>query len=230
MNLNVVIIDDEPDAVSALSALIEQFIEGVKIAGTAHNVLEGIKTINRTKPDVVLLDVDMPGGSGFDLLEAFPERSFKVIFTTASSGFALKALKAKAQDYLLKPVDLDELEHALAMVYSGKQKKDITIPLPDKGGYTYVNISDIIHLDGDGNYTTVYYGQNDKTIVSKNIKYFENLLDPRLFFRCHQSHIINPLKVKQLKKNEGTYLIMSNGNRVEVSRANKDRLMELLNG
>ncbi|MES2779239.1 MAG: LytTR family DNA-binding domain-containing protein [Bacteroidota bacterium] len=231
--LRVVVIDDEPDAVSALCTLILEFTIGAEVVGTASSALEGIRVINKMRPDLILLDIDMPGGTGFELLDAFPDRFFKVVFTTASSSFAIKALKTKAHDYLLKPIDVDELRTTLDLAREPEHKlmeDDPTLPLPDLNGYTYVKIRDIIHLNGEGNYTTVYYGENGKSVVSKNIKYFETLLAPYAFFRCHQSYIINLSKVQQLKKNEGTYLVMSNGNRVEVSRANKEELTRLLNG
>ncbi len=224
MNIKLIIIDDELDAIESIELLIKNFIDNVEIIGRAQSALEGLKLINKLKPDIVLLDIEMPGGNGFDLIEAIPSKEFAVIFTTASSEYSIKALRVKAVDYLLKPIIVEELEEAIHRAIAELHKNTLIydkIPLPDLTGYTYVNILDIIHLKGDGNYTTVYFGNTNK-VVSKNIKYFVDLLPADIFYRCHQSHLVNINEIKELKKNEGTYLIMSNGNKVDVSRANND--------
>ncbi len=229
MNLKLIIIDDELDAIESLELMIQNFIQNAEIVGTARTALDGIKLINQKKPDVVLLDIDMPGGTGFDLLETFPSRDFVVIFTTASSEHAIKALRIKAEDYLLKPIIIEELQLAIDKL-SAQVKKPIDengkIALADLTGYTYVNVKDIIHLKGEGNYTTVYYGNSNK-VVSKNIKYFEDLLPSTLFFRCHQSHIVNLKEISELKKNEGLFLVMHNGDKVDVSRAHREEILSM---
>jgi two-component system, LytTR family, response regulator len=231
--LKIVIIDDEPAAIAVIKGLVEMFCSDVLIAGTATSAVAGVQAIEQHKPDVVLLDIDMPGGNGFNLLEAFQQRTFKVIFITASSEFAIKALRFKADDYLLKPVNPLELKQAFEKIRQ-EQNRHSTIPqkiaLPEKNGYYYANIIDIIHIEGDGSYATIYLKNGMKKMVSKNIKSFDEQLSPHGFIRCHQSHLINLAEVNQLKRAEGIFLVMSNGNEVAVSRAKKEMVLQLLHG
>jgi two-component system LytT family response regulator len=230
--LKAIIIDDEPNAIISLQTILNEFCDGIEILATANGALDGIKQTNIYKPDLVFLDVDMPGGSGFDYLEAFPKRDFKVIFTTASSDYALKAIKARAEDYLLKPVDIDELNTTLnnlrSVLDTRKTFDRNKIALPTQSGYSYVNYQDIIHINNDGNYTTFFMKNEVKHLISKNIGYFADLLDFFPFFRCHQSHIINLDEITELNRTDGTHVIMSNGNRIDVSRGKKDELYELM--
>lgn len=229
--LNIVIIDDEPDAITVIKGLVEMFCTGVVIAGTAQSAAEGINIIKRINPQVVLLDIDMPGGNGFSLLQSFEERNFKVIFITASSDFAVRALRAGADDYLLKPVSPLELVQAFEKI-----KQEISRPvvlmqkvaLPEKSGYYYAAPADIIHIEGDGSYATVVLKNGLKKLVSKNIKSFENQLAAHGFVRCHQSHLVNIAEVRQLKKEDGVFLVMSNGDKIAVSRAKKEMVQQLL--
>ncbi len=233
MPQKIVIIDDEPDAIAVIRGLVEMFCDDVTIVGTAGTATEGAAVIRLEKPDVVLLDVDMPGTSGLDLLAAFGQRSFKVIFITASSEFAIKALRARADDYLLKPVNPLELKQALEKLQAEQVKTTATtqrIALPDKNGYYYIQPQDIIHIEGDGSYVTIHLRNGEKKIVSKNIKTFDEQLTPLGFIRCHQSHLVNPAEVSQLRRIDGIFLVMSNGNEVAVSRAKKDMVIQLLNG
>jgi two-component system, LytTR family, response regulator len=229
--LKIVIIDDEPDAIAVIRGLVEMFCTDVHIAGTALSAVEGINIISDVKPDAVLLDIDMPGGTGFNLLESFGQRNFKVIFITASSEFAIQALRARADDYLLKPVNPLELKQAFEKI---KQAKTLPaaplqkIVLPEKNGYYYASPADIVHVEGDGSYATVYLKNGLKKLVSKNIKSFEDQLAGFGFIRCHQSHLVNLTEVSQLKRADGVFLIMSNGNEVPVSRAKKEMVQQLL--
>ncbi len=229
--LKIVIIDDEPDAIAVIKGLVEMFCTDVLVAGTALSAVAGAGVINSAKPDVVLLDIDMPGGTGFNLLESFGQRNFKVIFITASSEFAVQALRAKADDYLLKPVNPLELKQAFEKI---KQAKNIPVSglqkivLPEKNGYYYASPADIIHVEGDGSYATVYLKNGLKKLVSKNIKSFEDQLTGYGFIRCHQSHLVNLAEVSQLKRADGVFLVMSNGAEVPVSRAKKEMVQHLL--
>jgi two-component system, LytTR family, response regulator len=229
--LKIVIIDDEPDAIAVIKGLVEMFCTDVQVAGTALSAVEGITVIEAAKPDVVLLDIDMPGGTGFNLLESFGQRSFKVIFITASSDFAVQALRAKADDYLLKPVNPLELKQAFEKIKQEKNKPAANLQkvvLPEKNGYYYASPADIVHIDGDGSYATVHLKNGMKKLVSKNIKSFEDQLAGHGFIRCHQSHLVNLAEVSQLKRADGVFLVMSNGSEVAVSRAKKDMVQQLL--
>lgn len=231
--LKIVIIDDEPDAVAVIEGLVAMFCPEVQVVGTATTAIEGVQAIEQHRPDVVLLDIDMPGGNGFTLLDSFSQRQFKVIFITASSEFAIQALRAKADDYLLKPVNPLELKQAFEKIKQERNKLASApqkIALPEKNGYYYANTTDIIHIEGDGSYVTVYLKNGLKKVVSKNIKTFDNQLSSHGFIRCHQSHLVNLAEISQLKRDDGMFLIMSNGNEVAVSRAKKETVLQLLHG
>lgn len=233
--LKAVVIDDEELAVKGLSRLlIDLFTDTIEFAGSANNALEGIKVINKTNPDIVFLDVEMPGGSGFDMLEAIEHKSFATIFTTASSMHAIKAVKASAQDYLLKPIDPDELIAAIEKVKAKLQPQHNTatsamdkLALPDIKGYVYVDIPDIIRIQADGRYSKIFRRSGQQHTVTKNILEYEEQLAAYHFFRCHKSHLINLHCVQQYLR-EG-YVVMSDNANVEVSRNCKDELVKLLN-
>jgi two-component system LytT family response regulator len=230
--LKVILIDDEPNALKTLTTILQEFCEQIEIVGTANSALEGIKITQKLQPDLVFLDVDMPSGTGFDFLEAFPKRTFKVIFTTASSEHAIKAIKAQAEDYLMKPVDLDELQTSLdnlRQVMEMRKSYDFNkIPIPTASGAIYARQDEIIHLNNAGNYCTFFLKNKPSLLTSKNIGFFADLLNGKPFFRCHQSHIININEVQELNRTDGVYVLMSNGNRIDVSRSKKDELLQLL--
>lgn len=233
--MKAIVIDDEALAVKGLSQLlIDLFADTIEFAGSAHNALEGIKVIKKTNPDIVFLDVEMPGGSGFDMLEALEHKNFATIFTTASSVHAVKAVKASAQDYLLKPIDPDELIAAIEKIKSRHLAQHSSTPhaidklaLPDIKGYVYVDIPDIIRIQADGRYSKIFMGTGHQHTVTKNILEYEEQLAPYHFFRCHKSHLINLHCVQQYLR-EG-YVVMSDNSNVEVSRNCKDELVKLLN-
>ncbi|MEM7038690.1 MAG: LytTR family DNA-binding domain-containing protein [Bacteroidota bacterium] len=242
--IRTVIIDDEPDAVAALKTMLEDFCEGVEIIGTAHNALEGIGVINRTQPDLVFLDIEMPHGNGFELLKNISERTFQVVFVTAFQQYAIKAIKASAVDYLLKPVDLDELEAALDRIrerLAGAQAPPMSellhnlsttnptrLTLPTSDGFRYVNIEDIIRMEAQGSYSYIVLEDGEHILVSKNLKAYEQLVEGQRFFRVHHSHLVNLDHVQQFVRADGGYLVMRDGARVNISRAKKDQILALL--
>jgi two-component system, LytTR family, response regulator len=176
----------------------------------------------------------MPTGSGFDFLNSFQKRNFKVIFTTASEEYLLKAIQIKVDNYLLKPIDLTLLTNALSDIRAEITEQILAtpihlIPLPIQGGFTYLKPEEVINLSSNGNYTTVFTKGNKKHLVSKNLGFFSAYFDELPFFKCHQSHIINLNEVVELQKADGGFVVMSNGNKIEVSRANKSQLIFLLN-
>jgi two-component system, LytTR family, response regulator len=194
--LKVIIIDDEQNAINALKTLICEFYDGAEIVGTANTALQAVALTNKLQPDLVLLDINMPNGSGFDFLEAFSKINFKVIFTTASEEYMLKALQVKAANYLLKPIDLDLLTKALDSIKQELQEVVTSepvrlIPLPIQGGFAYIKSEEVIHLSSNGNYTTVFLKENKKYLVSKHLGFFSNYFSDMPFFKCHQSHIVN---------------------------------------
>ena len=232
--LKTIIIDDEPLTLETLQELCKLFCPEVQIIGTAKSPLEGIKLINFAKPHLVFLDIDMPGGTGFDVLEAFDERSFKVIFTTASSDFAIKAIKAKAEDYILKPIDVDELQIAVKKIIENDKAVKATVSngklaLPSSEGLQVIDVDKIIRLEANDNYTWFYVQDfKNKILVSKTLKDFELILDPQIFCRIHHSHLININFLDRYIKGRGGEIILKDGTHLDVSARKKDALLDLL--
>ena len=243
----VVIVDDELRGRETLNALIEKHCPEISVVGIAGSAKEGFEVINNTNPDIVFLDVEMPGGNGFDMLEMFSNVPFEVVFTTAYGHYAIKAIKHSALDYLLKPVEVDELQ---AVVKQFREKKaasnlDVNIStllanlkntnthkklvLPDGQGLTVVETEEIVRLESEGSYTVFYLTQGRKYMISKHLKEFENTLsDNAAFVRVHRSHLINMEHVKRYIKGEGGYAVMSDASEVEISRRRKNEFLQLL--
>lgn len=232
--LKTIIVDDEPLAIETLQEICKLFCPEVEIIGTAKSPLEGIKLINFSKPDLVFLDIDMPGGTGFDVLEAFAERNFKVVFTTASSDFAIKAIKAKAEDYILKPIDVDELQLAIKKIIDNEKAVKASVingkmALPSSEGLQVIDIDKIIRLEANDNYTWFYIQDiKNKILVSRTLKDFESVLDPQTFCRIHQSHLININFLDRYIKGRGGEIILKDGTHLDVSARKKDNLLDLL--
>jgi two-component system LytT family response regulator len=216
--MKVVIIDDEPGALDALRGMIERRANGARVVGEALNALEGIKVIQKVKPDLVLLDIEMPHGSGFELLEAFPERTFQVIFTTAHEEHAVRAAHTHPFDYLLKPVDPDDLNRALDQLSSirlnGPAKR---IEISSQQGRVYLDVDEIVRVEADGGYSTLHTTGGEKHVASKSIGYFEELLPKDRFFRCHHSHLICMPMVKGLDNRDGGIITMRDGSQVPLA-------------
>lgn len=242
--MKAIIVDDEEKLVENLQMMLDKINEEIICVGTAHNVLEGIKLIHSLKPDVVFLDINMPQHSGFELLDAIGEKDFIVVFTTAHEEYAIQAIKHRAFDYLLKPIDLDDLKTCVQKIKleldskqnkkSENQKsnpsvlKSKTIQIPIKEGSLLLKQEDIIHIQANGSYSIIHCVGGKKHTVTKNLKAMEEILDHELFFRCHNSFIINLNCVKKIFRSDGFSLEMEDGSVVEVSRAKKEELMKLL--
>lgn len=246
-SFNAIIIDDEAKARRIMESLIAEHCPQLQIVATADDVLSGVKAIQKHKPDVVFLDIEMPGYTGFQLLDFFDEIDFQVIFATAYSEYALQAFQVSAVDYLLKPIQIDQLQAAVdKAIKLGKnaqtrermdtlkenleQKIIKKIALPVSHGLTFVPIQDIIYLEADGSYTHVYLTDGNKLLISKKIKEFENNLNPNTrFFRTHRSFIVNMDHIKQYVKQDGGHLVMDNNGIVQLARDRKDEFNELIN-
>ena len=242
-----IIIDDEADGRDALHAAIKKYCPDVEVIGLYPSPEEGIDAIRKLKPSLVFLDVQMPHLSGFDVLQQLSPIDFDVIFVSAYDRYAIKAIKFSALDYLLKPVDIEELVHAIAkvkdrlparnndfqyqsvlnnvQVKSGRIEK---IAVPTSTGIDFFNVDDIICCRADGSYTTVFLPNNKNCLVSKNLKDFENLLSDSGFCRVHHSSLINMKHVQKYIKGEGGYVILSDGHHVDISRRKKDEFLTLL--
>lgn len=236
--IKAVIIDDEAESRNAVSNILNNYCKDVKILGEADDVASGIILIKKKKPEVVFLDIQMPDGSGFNLLESFGDTYFHVVFITAYDQYAIKAIKFSALDYILKPIDPQQLIDAVEKVKKItpaktqsperiinllKNKKNITkIALPTLNGYRFVNIKDIIRCESDNNYTNFYLQTTEQLIVTRTLKEYELMLKEDSFVRVHQSHLVNLDFVEQYIKGDGGTVIMSDGSEVEISRRKKE--------
>lgn len=238
--LNAIIVDDEEFARSSLYFLIQENCESIHIAGIAKSVLEARSLLNQYPIDLIFLDIAMPGENGFELIPAAQAVNASVIFTTAYDQYAIKAIKANALDYLLKPIDIDELKLAVdkAKKFINLNKaennrneslknlaKDLTertsikkITLPSGQGYRLVDIDDIIHIEADSNYSVFHLSNLEKIAVSKVLKDYEEILPEKIFVRIHKSSIVNLKYVKEYTNKNGLQVVLNNGELITVSR------------
>jgi two-component system, LytTR family, response regulator len=238
MAITAIIIDDEYGARESLANIIEQYCPQVDVFAKAENIDEGQALINEHHPDLIFLDIEMPHGNAFELLERFDEINFEIIFITAYDNYAINAIKFSALDYLLKPVDIEELQKAiekhgqrndkhlkekynllLQNIKSGSAPEKIAVA--DSETITLIEISDIIRCESDGNYTTIFIEGDKKIVASKTLGEYEEMLSQNSFIRVHRSHLINLNKISSYVKGEGGYVIMSDGSKAEVSRRKK---------
>ncbi|KXK44737.1 MAG: Sensory transduction protein LytR [Bacteroidetes bacterium ADurb.Bin141] len=243
--IKAVIIDDEQHCIDRLCNLLPEIKNPViQLSGTAQTVDEGISLISKHHPQLVFLDVQIADKTGFDLLKAIPDAQFQVIFTTAHDRYALQAFRFCALDYLLKPVDADELQAALLKVNASKNNSVISeqisellkgvgtkprkIGVPTLNGIVFVPVSEIIRCHADGNYTELHLAGKKQMVVSKTLKEFENLLADYSFFRVHHSDLVNLDYVKSYNKGKGGYLMLDDNSSVEVSSRRKEELLKKL--
>ncbi len=245
--IRAIIVEDEARNANSLKKLTEKYCPNIEILSIAPSVEAAIETIRTIDPDLVFLDVELPDGSGFRVIESFPQDKFSVIFVTAYEHYAIKAIKASAIDYLLKPVDIDDLMTAVnkvqlymdspenigrkeMLVFNSKQENLLRqkIALPTVEGILFVLQEDIVQCEAEGNYTSFYLTTREKILVSKPLNYFEDVLDNAQFCRSHQSHLVNLSHVKKYVKGRGGYLIMNDGSKIEVSARMKTELLDKL--
>lgn len=242
--LKAIIVDDSIEARKALITEIEDCCPEIELIGQAEGVVSGAKLIRSVNPDLVFLDIQMNDGTGFDLLELIGTISFKVIFTTASDEYAVKAFKYSAVDYLLKPIDPDELVSAVKKAERGNQKENLSLLMENAKQANkpvrklalntldklhIVNISDIVRCESDVNYTQFFFSNGNKLLVTKTLKDFEDLLSEHQFIRVHQSHLVNVNFIKEFVKGDGGYLVMTDKTSVPVSTRKRMAVVEILN-
>ncbi len=244
--IKALIVDDEPYCSESLAVLLQRYCPEVQIVGTSANGLEALATIKKHTPDLVFLDVEMPKMNGFEMLEQLPSMNFDLIFTTSYDKYALKAFRFSAIDYLLKPIDREELQKAVQKLLLRSQKP-ITeqleilfqkmhrvstpigkIALPTMEGLQLVTIDSIISCDSDSNYTIVRLKNKEKLVVSRTLKDVEELLEDHAFVRVHHSYLVNLNEIIKYVKGEGGYLVMSDGSMIDVSRSKKEVLLKRL--
>ncbi|MEQ5792363.1 response regulator transcription factor [Muricauda sp. NFXS6] len=247
MILKAVIIEDEKHSRETLKSMLEEFCKEVEVIAMAGSVDEAIKVLSVYSPDIVFLDIELQTGTGFDILNQIKDPNFEIIFTTAFEKYAIRAIKFSSLDYLLKPIDLDELQKAvdkarthldtnvyreqldtLMQSISRGNMRPEKICLATTAGMEFIAIQDIIVCKADGSYTSFILEDNNTLLVSKHLKEYENLLGEYQFMRVHNSYLINLNKVKKYIKSDGGHLIMSNDLEVNISPRKKDDLIEAM--
>lgn len=243
--LKAIIIDDEEGARFTLSTLLEEYCPNISIIAQCSNVPEGVLAINKHTPDIVFLDIEMPEYNGFELVEFFKNVDFEIIFVTAYSQYAIRAFEVSAVDYLLKPVEIEQLQAAvekasqkrsqanimqrldlMKSTYNGDEIKKIALPMSD--GLMFVDVSEIVLFEADRAYTHVFLKNGSKITVSKPMRTFEDILENRQFiFRPHRSHLININYIKKYVRGDGM-IFMDNGVALPVSRERKQEFEALL--
>ncbi len=242
--LRAVIIDDESESRTAIANILKNYCSNVDVVGEGNDVASGVDVIKKEKPDVVYLDIQMPDGTGFNLLERIEDIDFHVIFVTAYDQYAIKAIKFSAIDYILKPIDPQQLIDSVEKLKNISPRKNqlpdrlnnllqnrskpARIALPTLSGYRFVKIEDIIRCQSESNYTKFFLQSGEEILVTRTLKEFEIMLRDDRFVRVHQSHLINVDFVEQYIKGDGGTAIMSDGSHVEISRRRKDLFLNSL--
>lgn len=245
--LRTILIDDEILSLESLQLQLTANCPEVDIVAVCKGPKEGIKNIIELEPDLVFLDIEMPGMNGFEMLKQIQDRDFEVVFITAYEEFALQAFKVNAQEYLLKPVAIQELIAAVEKVQNrfdqlhSQKKLDILltklegqssafgkIAIPSYSGLDFINIQDILYCSGDGSYSEIHTTQGEKLIVSKTMKEMEEMLQHSGFFRTHQSYLVNLGCIKQYIRGSGGQLVLQDGSVIQVARARKEALMKVI--
>ncbi len=247
--ITAVIIDDEEHCIKRLTGLVEEHLPlQVKIVASCLSYEDGLSAIAAHAPQLVFLDVQIHGKTGFDLLKALPSINFQVIFTTAYEQYAVQAFRFSAIDYLLKPVDKSDLLHAVEKLRNKLSGNDLAarfelllhnfqdikndsrrICIPVLNGLEFIQVSDIIRCESDINYTTIFLKNKEKLLVAKTLKEFEQLLQDCNFFRVHNSHLVNLAYVKSYRKGKGGIVCMQDNTKIEVSTRRKDEFLKKLN-
>lgn len=245
--LKSILIDDEINSLESLEYELRRHCPEVTIIGTYKNPFEGAKAVREEKPDVLFIDIEMPGMSGFDVVRQIKDQDVDIVFVTAYDEYAIRAFRVSAVDYLLKPVDVDELKLAIQRVsakrhpaerikrlenlmqyFEGLSSPFQKIAIPSLKGFDLVDVRDILYCLGEGNYTTIVTVRGEKYITSRTLKETEELLNNSVFFRAHQSYLVNLHEVKQYIRGSGGELIMNDGSRIQVARARKEALLQIL--
>ena len=247
--MKLLIIDNEPNLRTALRVLLQAFCPEITTIEEADGVLSGLHKIKNFQPDIVLLDVEMDDGSGFDLMKQVTHPAFQLIFVTAHNRYAIEAFQFSAIDYLLKPVDPDALQKSIQKAVRNIQGKDLgrqiefllhqlsdkydhekKIVLKDIDNIYFVRVSDILYCLAEGTYTKFFLQNRPPVMVSKNLKEYENMLEPLGFIRTHHSYLVNPSKIIRFDKSDGGSLILEDNLKVPLAQRKKEWVLSLLEG
>jgi two-component system, LytTR family, response regulator len=242
--MKAIIIDDEPNAVGLLELRLAQYCPQIEIVAACTNSIKGVEAIKLHKPDLLFLDIEMPQMNGFQVLEAIGDITFSLIFVTAYDKFAVKAFKYSALDYILKPIETEELVAAVAKVEKHRQtnleqvnhlKQQLSgetkaqphqIALPYQNGVKFVNIENILYAESDNNYTKFYLNDGKIYMVTRSLKEIQELLEDRGFLRIHRQYLVNVAQVAKFVKGDMSHVILTNSVQIPVSRNHKEQLME----
>lgn len=244
--ISAIIIDDKAKGRLALREKLSAYCPMVQVLAEAGSGQEALLLIQHHKPQLIFLDIEMPRMNGFEMLNALSEKKFHIIFTTAYDQYAIKAIKYSAFDYLLKPIDIEELKTAVEKII-GKEnhqtneqaellhqnmqhlKRQLNkLAIPTLEGLLFFDINDIVHLEANSNYTFIHFLGSPKITASKTLKDFEELLPPDIFFRTHHSHLINLNYIKRYIKGDGGQIELQNGNYIDVSRRKKEEFLRAI--
>jgi two-component system, LytTR family, response regulator len=247
--MKTLIIDNEPLQRSAIRSLLGAFCQEIDSIEEAEGVATGLLKIKSFQPDIVLLDVEMEDGTGFDLMKQVTQTNFQLIFVTAHNKYAIEAFKFSALDYLLKPVDPDALQKAIQKAFNNIRNKDLSkqiefllqlvngkhehekrIVLRDIENIYFVKVSDIFYCKAEGTYTVFNLLNSQPVIVSKNLKEYEMLLEPLGFIRTHHSYLVNPEKITRYDKADGGSLVLENESKIPLAQRKKEWVLSLLEG
>lgn len=245
--IKAILIDDEESSLSALKEKLTAHCRQVNIIALCENAAKGIDAIDRLRPDIVFLDIEMPVMNGFVMLQQLTHKNFELIFTTAYDHYAIKAIRYSALDYLVKPIEIDDLKEA---VKKAEEKRNHSYPnpqiellveqlvnkkntfsriaIPTTEGLRFIKVEDIIYLEASVNYTHIYTSEKKKYIVSRTLKDFEDMLPTEIFLRIHNSYIINKNYAEKYIRGEGGQVVLSNGTTLDVSKRKKSEFLKAI--
>lgn len=247
--MKTIIIDDEIHALESLEYDLKEYCPEVQLIGKASSPEEGIALIDGLKPDLVMTDVQMPRMNAFTMIDSLTHRDFDLILVTAFNQYAVRAFEFSAIDYLVKPTDPAKLKQAIARVIDRKQNHDIeeklslimhnlkfgnddnfTLAIPTSEGAEFVDVKEIVRLEADSNYCTIYFENSKKLVVSKPLKHFADILTGHKFLRIHQSYLINSAFIKSYRKGATGSIVLKDGTNLPISRSCKSNVTEFLFG
>ncbi len=239
-----IIVDDEPKNINVLRKMLNEFCAEVEVIAEARDAQQAIALIQQHSPDLLFLDIEMPYGNAFDILDKLMPVNFEVIFITAFNDYALKAFKYSALDYLLKPININELKIAVGKAAANINSKNLGLQLknlldnlknknetlrkiafPSKEGLIFISMGDIIRCEASGSYTHIFIKGREKIISSKSVKEYEEILPEAIFFRIHHSHIINLTEIKKYHRGRGGHVEMSDGALIDVAVRRKEEFL-----
>lgn len=242
--IRAVIIDDEEFARKTLKAILKKQIPEIEVLGMASSALTGLQAIKTHKPELVFLDIEMIDGNGFVMLDSLQTINFDVIFVTAHAEYALKAFKYSALDFILKPIDPSELHRAISKyrkrtteeqkidhrmdVFRTMSLMSSKVPIPYKNGLKFVEVENVIRLEADGSYVSIYTTVTSPCLVCKTLKSYEPMLNDAIFLRVHRSHIVNIKYVSEYKRDSGGHIVLTNGETIQVSESRREAVLKKL--